>query len=572
MATTSTHTHQHPLRTLLVFLAGVLALYAIMAYSNIWTPKLGLDLRGGTTITLTAENSSGTGSVDPASLELARTIIQQRVDSIGVGESQVTTSGDNQIIVSVPNVAPDKLNEMVGQTAQLYFRPVYSVEQVTPAAVATPTTSVSPTAGTSASASPTNGGATVSAPSSSPTANRRPAPMLPTPPPTPRPTTAAEVQPTVEEAMAWTPSAQDQAEFAAYTCDKESPTPDVTDQPLITCDEAGTSKLLLGPVILKGSQVTGASAGTLQGGVTPMVFLQFDADGSARFQTATKLLGQKTAPQNSFAIVLDGTVISYPKIDGTQYPEGIAGGRAQIEGNFTTATATDLANVLKYGALPLSFTLSEQNTISPTLGGEQLRAGIIAGLIGLALVVAYSIVYYRALAIVVVASLALAGAITYAMMVLLGQAVGFALNLPGIAGAIVAIGVTADSFIIYFERIRDEVRDGRTLRTAIETGWIGSRKTIVVADSVSLLASVVLFVLAIGGIKGFAFTLGLTTLIDILIVFFFTKPMVTLLGRTKFFGEGRRGSGFHASHMGASKRPPLRRRTRPATAKSAKEA
>ena len=559
MATTSTKTHHHPLRTLLVFGACIALLYAIMAINNIWSPKLGLDLRGGTTITLTASNTSGQGGVDKTSLEQARTIIQQRLDSIGVGESQVTTSGDNQIIVSVPNVAPDKLNEMVGQTAQLYFRPVYAAEQITTTATASPTATPTgeSTATASASAAPTSG-ETVGSSTVTPTANRRPAPMLPTLPPSPRPTTPAAQQPTVEEAMAWTPTARDEADFAAFQCGDEFP--DVTDQPLITCDRTGTTKFLLAPVVLKGSQLTSASAGTLQGQVTPMVFLQFNSEGAALFEQVTKLLGQKTSPQNSFAIVLDSKVISYPSIDGTQYPSGIAGGKAQIEGNFTLATAQDLANVLKYGALPLSFTLSEQNTVSPTLGGEQLQAGIIAGLIGLALVVAYSIVYYRGLSIVVIASLALAAAITYALMVLLGQAMGFALNLPGIAGAIVAIGVTADSFIIFFERIRDEVRDGRSLRTAIETGWIGSRKTIVIADAVSLLAAVVLFMLAIGGVKGFAFTLGLTTLIDVAIVFFFTKPLVTLLGRTKFYGEGRRFSGFEPEHMGVTRRTPLRRR------------
>lgn len=565
MATTSSHNRQHPLRAILVFLAAVAILYAIMAVNNVWQPKLGLDLRGGTTITLTAANATGGGAVDATSLEQARTIIQQRVDSIGVGESQVTTAGDNQIIVSVPNVAPDKLNEMVGQTAQLYFRPVYATEQVA-APVPTPTVSPTGTASPSASASPTTSasaaqptsGTTAAAPSATPTANRRPLPMLPTPPPTPRPTAPAAVQPTVAEAMAWTPSAQDQADFAAYTCGAEFP--DVTDQPLITCDREGTTKFLLGPVILKGSELTSASAGTLQGQLTPMVFLQFNGEGAVKFEQATKALGAKSQPQNSFAIVLDSKVISYPSIDGVQYPNGIAGGQAQIEGNFTLATAQDLANVLKYGALPLSFTLSEQNSVSPTLGGEQLQAGIIAGLIGLALVVAYSIVYYRALAIVVILSLALAAAISYALMVLLGQAVGFSLNLPGIAGAIVAIGVTADSFIIYFERIRDEVRDGRSLQSAIETGWLGSRKTIVIADAVSLLAAVVLFMLAIGAVKGFAFTLGLTTVIDIAIVFWFTKPLVTLLGRTKFFGQGHRFSGFEPEHMGAQRRS-LRRRT-----------
>lgn len=560
MATKSTNTHQHALRTLLIVLGITALLYVLMAVNNIWQPKLGLDLRGGTTITLTAANTSGQGTVDPASLELARTIIQQRVDSIGVGESQVTTSGDNQVVVAVPNVAPDKLNEMVGQTAQLYFRPVNTVAAVQPPM---PEPSASPSTDASAAPSAAPAGQPSVVASASPTANRRPVPQLPTLPPSPRPTAPAEKQPTTEEALAWTPSSRDQADFAAYKCG--DPFPDVTDQPLITCDREGTTKFLLGPVTLNGSQLTTASAGVPQGQVAPVVNLQFNPEGSAIFETATKALVKKQEPQNAFAIVLDSKVISYPSLDPAKVPNGIAGGGAEISGSFTINTAQDLANVLKYGALPLSFTLSEQNTVSPTLGGEQLQAGIIAGLIGLALVVAYSILYYRALSVVVVLSLALAAAITYALMVLLGQGMGFALNLPGIAGAIVAIGVTADSFIIYFERIRDEVREGRSLRSAIEAGWVGSRKTILIADSVSLLAAVVLFVLAIGGVKGFAFTLGLTTIIDILLVFFFTKPLVTLLGRTRYWGEGRRFSGFEAEHMGVRRRSLIGARRRPAT-------
>jgi len=563
VATKSTTTHQHPLRTLLIVLGITALLYVIMGVNNIWQPKLGLDLRGGTTITLTAANLTGQGTVDRESLELARTIIQQRVDSLGVGESVVSTSGDDQIVVAVPNVAPDKLNQMVGQTAQLFFRPVYTIEQVV---APQPEPSAAPSGEPSASGDPSPG-ATVAAgqPSAAaaPTPNRRPLPQLPTLPPTPRPTTPAEKQPTTAEALAWTPSGRDEADFVAYQCG--DPFPDVSDQPLITCDRAGTLKFLLGPVILKGSQLTSAAAGVPQGQLAPVVTLQFNSEGGAIFEDATRALAQKQSPQNAFAIVLDGLVISYPEIDPVKTPNGIPGGSAEISGNFTLASAQDLANVLKYGALPLSFTLSEQNTVSPTLGGEQLQAGIVAGLIGLALVVAYSILYYRALAIVVVASLALAAAMVYALMVLLGEGMGFALNLPGIAGAIVAIGVTADSFIIFFERIRDEVREGRSLRSAIEAGWIGSRKTILIADAVSLLAAVVLFVLAMGAVKGFAFTLGLTTVIDILLVFFFTKPLVTLLGRTRFWGEGRRFSGFEPEHMGVSRRS-LTARRRPATA------
>ena len=218
---------------------------------------------------------------------------------------------------------------------------------------------------------------------------------------------------------------------------------------------------------------------------------------------------------------------------------------------------------MKYGALPLAFEVSEVSNVSATLGEDQLRAGIIAGIIGLVLVVGFCFLYYRGLGIVVVSSLLVAGAITYAVMVLLGSSVGFALNLPGIAGAIVAIGVTADSFVIYFERIRDEVRDGRSLRTAVETGWRRARQTVLIADAVSMLSAIILFVLAIGSVKGFAFTLGLTTVIDVIVVFWFTKPLMTMLARTKFFGGGHPLSGLDPNHLGVKALPGTRSRAAP---------
>jgi preprotein translocase subunit SecD len=559
VATTSRH-HTHPLRTLIIFLLATTALFALVALGGVWTPKLGLDLRGGTTITLTASNTTGEGSVDPASLELARSIIQQRVDSIGVGESEVTTSGDRQIIVSVPNVQQDELVRMVGQTAQLAFRLVYAQEAVTTTPATTqPTTEPS----SSAAPAPTAEPSTTAAPTAtaSPSVNKRPLPGLPTPVPSPRPTAPGAVPLTTEQVLAWKPSERDQSDFANYQCGDSFP--DVADQPLITCDEGHTVKYLLSPAAIYGSALTTAAAGIPQGQVSWIVTLEFNSTGANAFETVTKEIATRTAPQNQFAIVLDGTVISAPSVSAA-----IPGGRAQIEGSFNQQSATQLANVLKYGALPLSFDVSSVDNVSAKLGGEQLVAGIIAGLIGLALVVAYSIIYYRALSIVVISSLVVAFGITFGFVVLLGQAMGFALNLPGVAGLIVAIGITADSFIIYYERIRDEVRDGRSLRTAIETGWVRSRQTILIADGVSLLSALVLFILAIGAVKGFAFTLGLTTLIDIAVVFWFTKPLVSLLGQTKYFGEGGRFSGFEAEHMGVTKRPALHRR-RPAPAKSA---
>ena len=262
--------------------------------------------------------------------------------------------------------------------------------------------------------------------------------------------------------------------------------------------------------MISGSDLVKAAAGIPQNQVSWVVDLEFNSTAAATFEQVTKEISTRTSPQNQFAIVLDGDVITAPYVSNA-----IPGGRAQISGSFTQQSATELANVLKYGALPLAFDVSSVDTVSAKLGGEQLEAGIIAGIIGLVLVIAYSVIYYRALALVVVSSLVVAFGITYAFIVLLGQAMGFALNLPGVAGLIVAIGVTADSFVIYFERIRDEVRDGRSLRTAIEVGWVRSRRTILVADGVSLLSAVVLFILAIGAVKGFAFTLGLTTLIDL---------------------------------------------------------
>lgn len=558
MATTT----GHPGRILIVLAVLVAGLITLLAVSGNWTPKLGLDLRGGTTITLTAKNTTGSGTVDPNSLQLAKTIIQSRVDSLGVGESEVTTSGDNQIIVTVPNVQQDELVRLVGQTAVLRFRAVYAAEQVQPPAPPTPVPSAEPTQGATAppTGEPSAGGGSETAkapePSASSTANNKPLPALPTAPPVPLdkacvPADGKGTPP--DQALNWQPSEACQAAFAEFTC--ETKVTEVADQGLFACSQEKTEKYLLGPTLIEGNQLATAVAGIPQNNVNWVVNLEFNSEGAAAFEQATREISQKSEPQNRFAIVLDGVSISAPSVN-----EAIPGGRAEISGNFTQKSATELANVLKYGALPLAFDVSEVSNVSATLGGEQLRAGIIAGLIGLALVVGYCFLYYRGLGIVVVASLGIAGVITYASVVLLGSSVGFALNLPGIAGVIVAIGITADSFVVFFERIRDEVRDGRSLRTAVETGWQRARQTILIADTVSMLSALVLFVLAIGAVKGFAFTLGLTTLIDVLVVFLFTKPLMTLLARTKFFGGGHPLSGLDPAHLGVQALPGTRSR------------
>ena len=566
MATTT----GHPGRTLIILGVLIAGLITLMAVSGTWIPKLGLDLRGGTTITLTAKNTTGTGAVDPNSLQLAKTIIQSRVDSLGVGESEVTTSGDNQIIVTVPNVQQDELVRLVGQTAVLRFRAVNAAEQIQPPEP-TPSATGEPSSGATAqpSGEPSAGNSeTAKAPSPAASApksgNNAPMPALPTAPPVPLDQACMApdgkgVPP--DQALDWQPTEACQAAFAEFTC--ETKVTEVADQGLFACNQEKTEKYLLGPTLIEGNQLTKAVAGIPQNNVNWVVNLEFNPEGSAAFEKATRQISQQSEPQNRFAIVLDGVSISAPSVN-----EAIPGGRAEISGNFTQKSATELANVLKYGALPLAFDVSEVNNVSATLGGEQLRAGIIAGIIGLALVVGYCFLYYRGLGIVVVASLGVAGIITYACMVLLGSSVGFALNLPGIAGAIVAIGITADSFVIFFERIRDEVREGRSLRTAVETGWRRARQTILIADTVSMLSALVLFVLAIGSVKGFAFTLGLTTLIDVLVVFMFTKPLMTLLARTKFFGGGHRLSGLDPEHLGVQALPGSRTR-RPSVARPA---
>ncbi len=556
MATTTTG---HPGRTLIVLAVLIAGLITLMAVSKTWMPKLGLDLRGGTTITLTAENTSGSGTVDPNSLQLAKQIIQNRVDSLGVGESEVTTAGDRQLIVTVPNVQRDELVRLVGQTAVLRFRAVYAAEQVTPPPEPTPEATGSPTEQPTATPTPgsTPTASTSVAPEPTETkSNRKPLPALPTAPPQPPdkaclPADGKGTPP--DQAIDWQPSETCQAAFAEFSCG--ALVNDIADRALFACDRENTEKYLLGPTLIEGDQLATASAGIPANDVNWVVDLEFDAEGATIFEDATRALASRSEPQNRFAIVLDGASISAPSVK-----QAIPGGRAQIEGNFNQKTATELANVLKYGALPLAFDVSEVNNVSATLGGEQLRAGIIAGIIGLALVVLFCFAYYRGLGIVVVASLGVAGILAYASVVLLGSSVGFALNLPGIAGLIVAIGITADSFVIYFERIRDEVREGRSLRTAVETGWRRARQTILIADTVSMLSALILFILAIGSVKGFAFTLGLTTLIDVLVVFMFTKPLVTLLARTRFFGGGHRLSGLDPDHLGVQALPGVRTR------------
>ncbi|MGF1661405.1 MAG: protein translocase subunit SecD, partial [Kineosporiaceae bacterium] len=349
-----------------------------------------------------------------------------------------------------------------------------------------------------------------------------------------------------------------QQEFTELDCLAEGATAggDAGDPeaPLVTCSVDGSEKYILGPVEITGDAVTEA-AGVLQSNAQGfstgawVVTLSFDGEGATAFADITRRLfdfGEGDA-RNRFAIVLDGVVISAPTVN-----QPIPGGSAEISGNFTQESAQTLANQLRFGALPISFQVESIENISATLGADQLRWGLIAGLIGLGLVVVYSLVQYRALGLVTVASLLVVGLLTYLVLLFLSWRQGYRLSLPGVAGLIVAVGVTADSFIVYFERIRDEIRDGRSVAAAVEIGWQRASRTILASDAVSLIAALVLYLLAVGGVRGFAFTLGLTTIIDLLVVFVFTKPLVTLLSRTRFFASGHKLSGFDPEHLGST--------------------
>jgi preprotein translocase subunit SecD len=339
---------------------------------------------------------------------------------------------------------------------------------------------------------------------------------------------------------------------------------------IVSCENIpgqGLVKYALDKSQVLGEMVTKATASLdPQSANAWQVNLSFNGEGAKKFSDLTSQMytqytsgGQATSVLDQFAIVLDGKVVSAPTVNGL-----IPGGQAQITGTFDQKQATDLANVLAYGALPLTFTKQSVESVSPQLGSSQLQAGLIAAGIGLLLVVLYSFLYYRGLGVVSVLSLMIAALLSYLSVVALSTYYGFSLSLSGVAGLIVAIGITADSFVVYFERLRDEVREGRSLRAAVERGWTRARRTILVSDTVSFLAAALLYYFAIGDVKGFAFTLGLTTVIDVVVVFLFTKPMVTLLARTRFFSSGHPLSGLDPARLGArnpwrgGKRVPVR--------------
>jgi preprotein translocase subunit SecD len=482
-------------KSIAILAIGLIVFSAVAVIQGATKVKLGLDLRGGTSVTLTPRPSEGV-KVTSEAIDQAVEIIRQRVNSLGVAESEVAAQGsgtNRQIVISVPGQTGEKIVQLVGQTAELRFRQVL-----------------------------------VEGP--------------------PNATTAAGDTTTATLPAGVTPALN--AAYAALDCTKpeslQGGSTEAPDVAVVGCDRTGSQKFILAPAQVLGNMISKASAAIDQQGAAGWyVMIDFNGEGTSKFGALTTSVTSLAAPQNQVAIVLDGLVVSAPRIN-----EAINGGSAQITGSFSQEDASNLANVLKYGALPLAFDQGEVLQVSPTLGADQLHAGLLAGLLGFILIFLYSLMYYKGLGLVTIASLMVASAIAYLSFLLLGEWIGFTLTLAGIAGAIVAIGITADSFVVFFERLRDEVREGRSLRSAVESGWVKARHTIIVADMVSMIAAVLLYFFAVGGVRGFAFTLGLTTLIDLLVVFAFTHPLVALLAKTRFFASGHKLSGFSPKSLG----------------------
>lgn len=518
MASSSPVRHAWRVLLGLVLVTGVLfginALGVYVFQKSSWAPELALDLQGGTQIVLSAQTEDG-AAPSQEQMDQAAAIIRQRVDASGVAEADITTEGGQNIVVQIPGVADEQTRARIQSSAQLEFRAVLATNAASNEFI-----------GEDGKATPY--------PSPDPSLNATP---------TAEPTDASDLS-WVTDKLA--------AEFLSYDC--TSPENDASrapqDQPLIACDDLGQAKYLLGPTELTGTAISDATSGRDPKSGAWLVQLTMNGDGTDAFGKVSTRLNQNRidglTPRDQFAFVLDGTVISAPVMNGQ-----ILDGRPSISGSFTQESAKTLADQLKFGALPLSFEVQSSDTISATLGTQQLQIGLIAGLIGLALVAIYSLIIYRALGSVIIASIAVMAVLTYVIICILAWRLGFRLSLAGVAGLIVSIGFTADSFIVYFERIRDELRDGKSITSAVEDGWGRAKRTIYISKSINILAAVVLYILADSTVKGFAFTLGLTTLIDVFIFVIFTHPVMQLLARTRFFGGGHPLSGLDPESLGA---------------------
>ena len=580
---------RRPVRALVTLTVAIVAACAALAIGHFVKgvtpyPDLALDLKGGTQLILTpTPTSEGQREITEEDITQAISIIRNRIDASGVSESEISSMGSSNIMVSIPGTPSQEQLDLIRSSSQMNFRPVLRIGPAQGVLQNQQQPQVdNPQSGEKSGAqsgaqSGEQSGAQSGEQSGADAADTAQSGVQSTAldEATARGAADADGDGVLSDTPATTPeNASDLAwvteqvmyDFLTLDCSASADVKRVegaADKPYAACDESGQIKYILGPVAVPGSDLTSATAAIARnnnGQSTGqwIVSLQFNHDGAEKFKdTSTILYGYHDSdPQgssfrgspdrNSFAVVLDGTVITAPSMQAI-----IANGEAQISGNFTAQSATVLANQLQFGSLPLNFEVESEQQISATIGTDHLTIGLWAALIGFLLVILYLIWQYRGLAIISAGSLVIASVITYLVITLLSWAMGYRLSLAGVAGLIMAIGVTTDSFIVYFERVRDEVRDGRPLRAAVEEGWDRAKRTILVSDAVNLVAAVVLYLLAVGGVQGFAFTLGITTVIDIAVIFLFTHPMMELLIRTRFFGEGHKLSGLDPEHLGA---------------------
>ncbi|WP_165214873.1 protein translocase subunit SecD [Schaalia sp. ZJ1691] len=579
---------RRPVRSLVVLVITILAASAALVIGHIakgasLVPSLALDLQGGTQLILTpTATDNDTRAITEDDINEAINIIRQRIDASGVSESEIAAMGSSNIVVSIPGTPTQETLDLIRSSSQMNFRPVL---QVAPAALSqAPKSEEGPQSGQAAQSGATARGDQAqsardaqSGAQSGAKEEAKPSQPVSTALDADKAKELADqnrdgklsdepmTKPENASSLAWI-TEQVLYDFYTLNCQEQSKKAHPegpADKPFAACNDSGTLKYILGPVTVPGSDLSSANAGQVHNSTGQTtgewgVDLQFNEAGTKAFAESSKILYsfQKEDKEgrsffgypdrNQFAVVLDGKIITAPRMNAI-----ISTGQAQISGNFTAKSATALANQLNFGSLPLNFEVESEQRISATLGSDHLQKGLWSGLVGLLLVVLYLVWQYRGLSIVAAGSLVVATVMTYLTIAILSWTMGYRLSLAGVAGLIVAIGVTTDSFIVYFERIRDEVRDGRPLAAAVEEGWDRAKRTITVSDGVNLVAAVVLYLLAVGGVQGFAFTLGVTTIVDLAVIFLFTHPMMELLVRTKFFGQGHRFSGLDPEHLGA---------------------
>lgn len=583
------------MRALVTLTVAIVAACAALALGHFTKgvspyPDLALDLKGGTQLILTPTvTAGGQREITDDDITQAISIIRNRIDASGVSESEISSMGNSNIMVSIPGTPSQEQLDLIRASSQMNFRPVLRMGLAqTDAPVQDPNAQSGDASATDAQSGATTQSGEVTAQSGEDAQSGQAGAVASQSGQTELRSTAVDAavamsfadkdgdgvlsdtpaeQPENASSLQWE-TEQVLYDFLTLDCSASADVKRVegpADKPYAACDDSGRIKYILGPVTVPGSDLKSATAGlvrTQTGGSTGAwsVSLQFNNDGAEKFKESSEILygfhdsdpeaggngGAGTPDRNHFAVVLDGTVITAPSMNSI-----IPTGQAEITGNFTAATSRTLANQLSFGSLPLNFEVESEQQISATIGTDHLTVGLWAAMIGFLLVILYLIWQYRGLAIISAGSLVVASIITYLVITLLSWWMGYRLSLAGVAGLIMAIGVTTDSFIVYFERVRDEVRDGRPLRAAVEEGWDRAKRTILVSDAVNLVAAVVLYLLAVGGVQGFAFTLGVTTIIDIAVIFLFTHPMMELLIRMRFFGEGHKFSGLDPEHLGA---------------------